>query len=168
MSINNNYHSSSQQQHLSTSGNNVLPQHLSNLGTRVNSQNRIVSPTSSCNNYPHLKAENSVFNTSNGGVNKRSTGYAPQSIIPVSYGQNNNHQRSHSNNGFFGQSKHEQREEMHQRLSQYGSVVNQQPAQFKSVIGSGASTKAALPYGTTDKDGEPISVKGHLQDLEVR
>jgi hypothetical protein len=29
-----------------------------------------------------------------------------------------------------------------------------------------STSKAPLPYGTTDKDGEPISVKGHLHDLE--
>jgi hypothetical protein len=55
---------------------------------------------------------------------------------------------------------------MQQRLSQYGSVVQTQPAKFKSVLGGDATVKQPLPYGTTDKDGEPISVKGHLQDLE--
>lgn len=147
-----------------------LPAHLSNMGTRVNSQNRIISPTSSCNQYPHLKAENSIFNSQSN--NKRSTQYAgpnqvgPPNVIPVSYGGNaSQHNRSTSNQGFFGQSKNEQREEIQQRLSQYGSVVQSQPAQFKSVMST--THKAPLPYGTTDKDGEPISVKGHLQDLEV-
>jgi hypothetical protein len=52
---------------------------------------------SSCNQYPHLKAENSVFNTSNAGGTKRSKQYgaavAPSNVIPVSYGGN----RSQSN-----------------------------------------------------------------------
>ena len=52
--------------------------HLSNMSNRVNSQNRIISPTSSCNNYPHLRAENSVFNS-------KKSGYG---IIPESYGGN--------------------------------------------------------------------------------
>lgn len=80
------YNTAGQQQQL-TNNAVALPQHLTNLGTRVNSQNRIISPTSSCNQYPHLKAENSVFNTSNA---KRSTQYGagPSNVIPVSYGGN--------------------------------------------------------------------------------
>lgn len=58
-----------------------LPAHLSNMGIRVNSQNRIISPTSSCNKYPHLKTENSIFNSQSN--NKRSTQYAgPNQVGP--------------------------------------------------------------------------------------
>lgn len=57
--------------------------HLSKLSNRVNSQNRIISPNS-VNNYPHLRADNSVFNA-------RKEGYG---VMPESYG--NLHGRSQS------------------------------------------------------------------------
>ena len=110
--------------------------HLSNMSNRVNSQNRIISPTSSCNNYPHLRAENSVFNS-------KKSGYG---IIPESYGGNN-------------------QAGPHTRQD---PVIKKKPATFKSILGSqNSSPHRDIAYGTNDANGEPISVKGHLHDLEV-
>ena len=56
------------------------------------------------------------------------------------------------------------------RLSNYKTVVQQTPAQYRSVIASAAGTNNNKPtpaYGTTNDNGEVVSVKGHLQDLEV-
>ena len=118
---------------LSGGTNNV---HLSNMSNRVNSQNRIISPTSSCNNYPHLRADNSVFNSRKGGYG----------IIPESYGGNS-------------QATQQSRQD---------PVIQKKPATFKSTLGSqNSSPRRQIAYGTTDANGEPISVKGHLHDLEV-
>jgi len=81
--------------------------HLSKLSNRVNSQNRIISPTSSANNYPHLRADNSVF-----ASNARKGGYG---VMPESYG--NLHGRSQS-------------------IKNDAPIINKNPATYKSILGS--------------------------------
>lgn len=53
-----------------------------------------------------------------------------------------------------------------QRLSNYKTVVQQTPAQYRSVMGSTAlgtnNGKPTPAYGTTNDNGEVVSVKGHL------
>lgn len=55
-----------------------------------------------------------------------------------------------------------------QSIKNEGPIINKNPATFKSTLGSQQpSPKRGVAYGTTDSNGEPISVKGHLHDLEV-
>ncbi len=70
--------------------NGIVPSTFAS-GTRVNSTTRIISPTSSCNNYPHLKADNSVFNGAHAKKNSAYGGLsqANQPVIPTSYGPGN-------------------------------------------------------------------------------
>ncbi len=56
--------------------------------------------------------------------------------------------------------------EITQRLSQYKTVVQNQPAiNYSSVLST--NSRAGPDYGTVGEYGEPISVKGHLTELEV-
>jgi len=52
-----------------------------------------------------------------------------------------------------------------QRLNSHSNVVHNSPMQFHSVMSN--VNRQGPAYGTTDENGEPISVKGHLTELEV-
>ena len=71
---------------LSSNPNSIHQQMNLTSHQRLASTQRIISPTNIANNYPHLKAENSVF----GSNNKRQTTYLFGQAIPGSYaGQSN-------------------------------------------------------------------------------
>ena len=126
--------------------------------------------------YPHLRADNpnNVF-----AARQPSTGYqfrlasgsnATNQVIPISYAHNS---RSSSNAG--GQQQQAKnigpagdQNEITQRLSNYRTVVQNQPAvNYSQVLSQTSVNRVGPAYGTVNDNGEAISVKGHLHELEV-
>ena len=140
--------------------------HVGQSGTRLSTTQRIISPASSVNHYPHLKGNgNEIISAAGSQRNSvyqfklANGGNANNQVIPISYANS----RSVSNQGHIGPAGNQ--EEIVQRLNSHTNVVNQSPAHFQSVMSN--ISRQGPAYGTNDEHGEPISVKGHLTDLEV-
>jgi hypothetical protein len=53
-------------------------------------------------------------------------------------------------------------------LSNYRTVVQNQPAvNYSQVLSQTSANRVGPAYGTVNDNGEAISVKGHLHELEV-
>ena len=103
---------------------------LGNIGSRLTTTQRIISPTSSVNHYPHLKGQgNEIFSAAGSQRNSvyqykvASGSNANNQIIPISYAS-----RSASNQGHLGPAGNQ--EEIIQRLNSHSNVVQNTPGHF--------------------------------------